>query len=152
MIGRRLLGHLKGRKVRNLTNGRMYTSKKQSASSTLRSQKALERLDCSLMMKCTRANSSPKAIAKRVISFKKFLARHPDFMSERARRMYVTNPHLREVRREMMTKYRDLLGLASTDPEVAKMLSFKLKNCRNGVEVVKYIECEREKTVGVANY
>ncbi len=142
----------KGRKVRNLDNGRMYTTKNQSASAELRSKKALERLDCSLIMKCTEANSTPEAIKKRVESFRKFLERNPEFMSERARRMYETNPGLRDIRREMMTNYRDVIGLASTDPKIAELVAHKLKHCRNGVEVVRFIECEREKTIGVVNY
>ena len=142
----------KGRKVRNLRNGKMYTTKKQSISSKLRSQKALERVDCSLMMKCTEANSTPEAILKRVASMKRFLLANPDFARNKSKQMYRDHPELRQVRKEAIKEFQHLLGLPLTDPTMAKKVAFDLKYCKNGIQVLEYIECEREKTVGVTTY
>jgi hypothetical protein len=106
-------------------------------------------VDCKLMMECVRANSTPRAIAKRVKSFKLFLLKHPNFMREVALSAYRNNPGLREVRRKYMTTYRPSFTAASSDPEVMEKIVYQLKHCRNGEEVIKYIECEREKSVGV---
>ena len=130
----------------------MYVTKKQSASSKLRSKIQRENVDCSVIMKATRANSTPQAIMKRVASMKRFLERNPGFASAKAEQMYIDNPELREVRSKALKEFQHLLGIYSTDPENAKNLSFQLKHCRNGIQVLEYIECEREKTVGVVNY
>lgn len=145
-------GKPKGRFVRNLQNGKKYTTKKQSTSGQLRSEKALARLDCSLMMKCTDANSGPKAIARRTASYKRFMKNNPGWMSARQKKMYRDNPELRIVRREWLTKYIDLLGLATTDPEIMDNLVFNCRFCVNGVEVLRYEDTEREKSAGVVTY
>jgi len=154
MIGRKRLYNrnrvkAKGRKVRNLTNGKLYTTKKQSISSVLRSKKALERLDCSLMMKATTANSTPEVITRRGISFSRFLKNNPGFGSRRMRQCYIDNPELREVRREAMKWIQDTMGLPTTDPDMARKVAFKIRHFKNGVQVIRYVDCEREHSTGV---
>jgi len=127
----------------------MYTTKKQSASSELRRDKAIARVDCDLMMKCTLANGTDYAIKKRASSFMRFLRKNPNFTSDASLKMYRDHPELREVRRIAMYKFRDELTLWGTDPEMAKILSHKIRCCRNGKEVVRYVECQREKSFGV---
>ena len=114
-----------GRKFRNLENGKMYTTKRQSLSAKDRSEKALARLDCSLLMKATKANGTKKAIRKRVKGFKKFHIEHPGFFTENRIRMH-----------------RD-------DPTIKERAVFTRLHCVNGVQVVEYLECKREKSVGV---
>lgn len=77
-LGRR--PRLKGRKVRNLENGKWYATKREIKSAALRSASAKKRLDPELMMKCTRAGNTPEAIARREASRKKFFEKYPDFI------------------------------------------------------------------------
>ena len=117
-----------GRKFRNLENGKMYTTKRQSLSAKDRSAKALARLNCNLLMKATRANGTKKAIRKRVKGFKKFHIEHPGFFTANRIRMH------------------------QNDPTIKERMSFSMNHCVDGKQVVRYQECEREKSVGVVRY
>lgn len=106
----------------------MYTSKNQSRSAKDRSRKALARLDCSLMMKATSANSTEGAIKKRVEGFRKFCKDNPDYFSN-----------------AMYRAHRN-------DPTMRKRAIFTRTHCADGVQVVEYQECTREGDSGVVHY
>lgn len=76
-----------GRKVRNLENGKWYTSKREAASARVRSAAAKARVDPDLMMKATRANSTKAAIARREASRKKYFQNYPEFLEHIINRM-----------------------------------------------------------------
>ncbi len=127
----------------------MYTSKRQSASAALRSRRRLETMDCSKMMKCTQANSTPEAIAKRGKSLSAFMKNNPGYNSKRMKQIYKDNPEMIENCRTNMEKNRHLIGNPTSDAEIAEVVAFKIQCYKNGVQVVEYIDCEREKSVGV---
>lgn len=124
---------MKGRKVRNLSNGKWYTSKRQAASATLRSERALARVDPDLIMKCTVAGE--KAIDKRIKSFTAYHKKRPEHIREKARNFHRRDPSIR--------KYTGA---------ILRAVFRQLQTCQDGRLVQEVVMCKREKSVGVVNY
>lgn len=125
------MAKMTGRKFRNLSNGRWYTSKRQAASATLRSEKAKARVDPELIMKCSLANQNEESIKKRSVLLKEYYAKRPEHRPAMIKNCFRLYPWMRERVRDM---------------------SVFLTNSRNGVLVLKKVMCEREKSVGVNRY
>ncbi len=135
MNGRRKLARAKihrGRKVRNLTNAKWYTTIKQSKSAELRSQKALARVSGELMMKCTIAGNNKKSIKKRTQSVHAYMSKHPEYARNKALNFHMRDPSL---------------GIRFTT-EMRENLKIR-KVSQNGVQVIEYQKCARIKSTGV---
>jgi len=91
---------------------------------------------------------TPEAKAKKSKSLKLYFNNNPGEFSRRITMAYAKNPELRQQRATVLRITRSDMENYYTDPKNAE----KRRSTRNGEQVVKYIEAEREKTTGVLVY
>jgi hypothetical protein len=149
---------VKGRKVRNLVTGKMYVNKHNASEKVItRKSKALKR--------SWKKNEGIylKALGKGIIaSQKKFNKKKFIKTMQTAHKLHREKfkRKIKHLKKEDPVQYRYLLSKRFEDslfpvisqPGFFKKLGYTLKHCRNGKEVVRFIQCERDKSIGVVEY
>jgi len=149
---------VKGRKVRNLTTGKMYPSKYLASDEVLarrsRHTKRLWREKEDVLLQGLR-----KGIinSRKKFDREKFIETMREANKLRREKFKRKIKHLKEkdpiqYRYLLSKQFEDYLFPVITQPKFFKKLGYTLKHCRNGKEVVRFIQCERDKTVGVVEY
>ncbi len=131
------------RKIRCLVNGRLYTSRARMKASLAFAEVQKNPENIAMLRELAKHHGDPEIVAKRVASNRKHAAAQSRRMSA-----YLARPDVKEFMREQIELSPGMRGWTSVKAN-ADVLSEKLKTHRNGVQVLKYIDCPREKSTGV---